>query len=216
MAIHHRTVEAAEKEPKDAAEQFRQFCDDVYNRWQTAARAGRYSYDNVYSSRADMTFFLFLSADQRLRRYESGVNRSYVLLQGTQLIKAIGEKDGTPAMRKLFLHWLEHEPQSYMQQQGFQLAAQAGVKEALPVALKILANKDRDKHGKAQVMTALIKLGTKEHIKVLDPFLSDKMQVTQINFGKWKEWSAKNVGTTTPATKGPDKPAPPATPPAKK
>src|SRR5262245_14184734 len=61
LAIHYRTIEAAETDPRAAAEQYREFCDDSYNRWQAAARAGRYSYDNMFSTRADMTFFLFLS-----------------------------------------------------------------------------------------------------------------------------------------------------------
>jgi hypothetical protein len=183
MRMHHRTIEAAEKDPRAAAQQYREFCEDIYNRWQNGARLGRYSYDNIFSSRADITFFLFLTADARVRRHESGNNWAYVLLNGSQISTAIAEKDGSPAMRKLFLNWLENESQSYMQQYGFQLAAKAQLKEALPVLLKILAKKDRDKYSQVQVMTALIKLGGKEHIKVLDPFLSDKQEITTINFG---------------------------------
>jgi hypothetical protein len=183
MHIHHRTVEAAEKNPRDAATQYQEFCQEAYNRYQADARVGRYSYDNVFSSRADMTFFLLLSADARVRKNDGGNNWSYVMLYGTQLTKAISDKDGSPGLRKLFLHWLENEPQTYMQQQGFQLAAQAGMKEALPVLLKMIANKDRDKYGKAQVMTALTKLGSKEHMKVLEPYLSDTTSLGTINFG---------------------------------
>jgi hypothetical protein len=86
-------------------------------------------------------------------------------------------------MRKLFLDWLEKEPMSHLQQRGFMLASQAGIKEALPLALKMLEKKDRDTYGKANVMVALVKLGSKEHIKVLEPFLKDETQVQSINFG---------------------------------
>jgi len=183
LAIHHRTVEAAETNPREAAEQYRQFCDDAYNRWQTAARAGRYSYDNMFSNRAEITFFLFLSGDTRVRKNDVGVNRSSILLNGNQIANAISGKDGNLATRKLFLDWLENEPQTYLQQRGFQLAAQANVKEALPVVIRLLEKPGKDTYGKAQVMTALVKLGSKEHIKLLDPYLSDSSELTSINFG---------------------------------
>jgi hypothetical protein len=191
MGIHHRTIETAEKDPREAAEQYRQFSDEIYNRWNTAARSGRYSYDNLFNSRADITFYLFVSADKRVRQHENGMNQSYVLLYGNQITKAISEKDGTVAMRKLFLDWLENEPQPWLQQRGFQVAAQANVKEALPVVLRMLSKKDNDIHSKVNVMTALIKLGSKEHIKALDPYMSDKTEVTQINFGNGDQFSVQ-------------------------
>src|SRR5205823_12886070 len=93
------------------------------------------------------------------------------------------DKDASQAMRKLFLDWLENEPQPYLQQRGFLLAAQAGLKEALPILVRLLEKKDKDPYGKAQVMVALIKLGTKEHIKLLDPYLKDETNIGSINFG---------------------------------
>lgn len=191
MAIHHRTIETAEKNPRDASEQYRQFCDEAYTRFQSGARTGRYSYDNLFTGRADITFFLFISADKRVRNFENGMNQAYVFLYGNQITKAVSEKDGTPAMRKLFLHWLENEPQSYMQQRAFQVAAQANIKEALPVVLRMLAKKDQDHYSKVQVMPALIKLGNKDHMKVLEPYLADKTEVTTINFGNGDQLSVQ-------------------------
>jgi hypothetical protein len=183
MAVHARTVELAETDPKAAAELFLMFGNEAYQKWQAGARVGRYSYDNMFGSKADIAYFLFLSADDRVRARENGPNYSSILLNGTQIPKAINEKDGSPAMRGLFLHWLEHEPN--MQGQGFQLATQAGLKEALPQAIKLLQKKD-DRGGawnKAQIMTTLIKLGTKDQIKLLDPFLKDETHVSTISFG---------------------------------
>jgi hypothetical protein len=191
MGIHHRTIEAAEKDPRVAAEQYRQFSDEIYNRWNMSARAGRYSYDNLFSGQADITFFLFLSGDKRVRAHENGMNQAYVLLYGNQIPKAISEKEGTLAMRKLFLDWLENEPQPYLQQRGFQLAAQAGIKEALPVVLRMLKKTETDGHSAVQVMTALTKLGSKEHIPLLDKYLSDTNVVTTINFGNGDQLSAQ-------------------------
>jgi len=183
LALHHRTIEAAESNPREAAEQYRQFCDDAYNRWQAGARVGRYSYDNMFNSKGEIAFFLFVSADTRVRKNNTDINRSSIFLNGTQITSAISGKDANLPMRKLFLDWLEHEPQTYMQQRGFQLAAQANIKEALPVVVRLLEKPGRDTYGQAQVMTALVKLGTKEHIKMLDPYLSDSSDLTTINFG---------------------------------
>jgi hypothetical protein len=191
MGIHHRTIETAETNPKEAAEQLSLMCAEAYQKWQVGARTGRYSYDNVFSGRSDITFFLFLASDTRLRQHDQGLNYSYVFFSGNQMSKAIADKDGSPAMRKLFLDWLEREPQSYLQQRGFTLAAQSGIKEALPILIRMLEKKDRDPYGKSQVMVSLIKLGNKEHIKLLDPYLKDDTQVTTINFGNGPQLSVQ-------------------------
>lgn len=184
MALHHRTIEAAETDPKAAAEQFTQFGNDAYNRWQIAARTGRYSYDNMFSSPAEIAFFLFLSGDPRLRNHPPAApDYSSILFNGIQISKAISEKEGSVVMRKLFLDWLENESQAHMQQRGFQLAAQAGLQEALPIALRLLEKKDQQNYAKAQVMIALIKLGGKEHVRILDKFLDDKQVIGSVNFG---------------------------------
>lgn len=184
MGLHHRAIEAADKDPKAAAEQLTLMCTEAYQKWQTGARTGRYTYDNVFGGRADITFFLFLSSDSRVRQHDLSLNYSYIFFSGNQITKALSDKEGTVAMRKLFLDWLEREPSgSYLQQRGFQLAATAGLKEALPILLRLLEKNDRDQHGKAQVMVALVKLGNRDHIKLLDKYIKDETQVTSINFG---------------------------------
>src|SRR5262245_47074324 len=185
LAIHYRTIEAAETNARDAAEQYRLFCDDAYNRWQVNMRNGRYSYDNMFSSRADIAFFLFLSADSRVRKNDIEINRSSIFLNGNQISTAInGKEPVNTAMRKLFLDWLENEPQTYLQQRGLQLAAQANMKEALPIVVRMLEKPDKNNsYAKAQAMPFLVKLGSKEHIKLLEPYISDTSQLTTINFG---------------------------------
>lgn len=193
MASHYRTVEAAETNPKAAAEQFSNFSNEAYQKWQVGARTGRYSYDNLFAGRADITFFLFMTGDTRLRGHESAPNYSSILFNGSQLTKAITDKDASPAMRKLFLDWLEHEPQPYLQQRGFLLASQAAeLKEAaLPILVRLLEKKDREPYGKAQVIVALTKLGSKDHIKLLDPYLSDESNLGSINFGNGPQLSVQ-------------------------
>src|SRR5262245_5253739 len=182
MGIHHFTLETAEKDPRKASEEFQRFCDEAYNKWQVSIRTGRYSYDNLLSNRTDIAYFLFISSDSRVRKNDNGINRSNILLNGNSIPNAINDK-GSPALRKLFLDWLENEPQYYLQSRGFQMAAQAGVKEALPVALRLLDKKSREPYSHAQVLLSLVKLGSKEHIPVVEKYLDDKTVVTTVNFG---------------------------------
>ncbi len=186
LSIHHRTLEAAEEDPKKATEQFRQFCDDAYNKWRAGINAGRYSYDTMFATRADITFFLFVAADARIRKNNAAVGNASILLNGNQINNAISEKDGTPAMRKIFLDWLENETQVNFQQRGFAIAALADLKEARPIALKLLERKEQQSYGKAQILIALLKLGTKEDIAKLVPLMEDKTVITTVNFGNGK------------------------------
>lgn len=186
LSIHHRTLEAAEEDIKKATEQFRQFSDDAYNKWRASINTGRYSTDTMFATRADMTFFLFFSSDSRIRKNDPAFSRASILLQGNQISNAISEKDGTPAMRKIFLDWLENESQPGFQQRGFLIASQANLKEALPLALKLLERKEQQSYNKAQILVTLFKLGGKEHIPKLEPLLDDKSVLTTFNFGNGK------------------------------
>jgi len=186
LSIHHRTLEAAEEDIKKATEQFRQFCDEAYNKWRSGINAGRYSYDTLFSTRADITYFLFVSSDARIRKNDVAFSRASILLNGNQISNAISEKDGTPAMRKIFLDWLENETQVNFQQRGFTIASQANLKEARPIALKLLERKEQQSYGKAQILIALLKLGTKDDIAKLEPLMADKTVVTTVNFGNGK------------------------------
>jgi len=186
LTIHHRTLEAAEEDIKKATEQFRQFSDEAYNKWRVSINSGRYSTDTMFASRADMTFFLFFSSDSRIRKNDPAFSRASILLQGNQISNAISEKDGTPAMRKIFLDWLENESQPGFQQRGFMIASQANLKEALPLAMKLLERKEQQSYNKAQILVTLVKLGGKEHIAKLEPLLEDKSVVATSTFGNGK------------------------------
>jgi hypothetical protein len=183
LAIHHVALEAAEDNPRKATEYYQQFCDEAFQRYQSGARTGRYSYDNLFTSRADITFFFVISGDPRLRKNTPGINRAYILLYGNQVQKAITDGETAETMRKLFLDWLGGDLDINLQQRAFMLAAQANMKEAVPVILKMLDKPGQQTYVKAQVMIALAKLGTKEHLPKLEPYLSDKTVIGNINFG---------------------------------
>jgi HEAT repeat protein len=188
MGIFFKAMELREKDPKAAAEEYRQFCDEAYARYRAAMQAGRYTPDAAYSSPADLTFFYVFSGDPRLDKNTTrAFGRNYVLLNGTRAQTSLTTGERSPVMRKLFLNWLENDPDTNLQSRGFQLAAQAKMPEALPIAVKLLQKKESNQFGKAQVMTTLAGLGTKEHIKLLEPYLSDAAQVTSVNFGNGRQ-----------------------------
>jgi hypothetical protein len=191
MNAHSRTIEAADTDPKSAALQFSEFGNEAYQKYYQGARTGRYTFDNLFNGRGDITFFLFISGDTRVRGHDTGNNYTSILFNGTQLNKAIVGKDASPAIQKIFLDWLEHEPQPWLQQNGFNLAAQAGMKEALPLLLRVLQDKNREAFARGQVMVSLVKLGTKEHVHVLDTYLKDETSLGSINFGNGPQLSVQ-------------------------
>jgi hypothetical protein len=190
-SVHMHVLEAAEKNVKEAARYYSEFCTGAYARYLGAGQmTRRYTFDNLFASRAEITFFLFLSGDSRSRGQNiEGPNYAGILFNGDQITNAIDPKRGSESMRKIFLDWLEHEPMAHLQQQGFQLAAKAELKEALPIALRLLEKKDHNNNsnGKAQIMLSLPKLGGKEHIKVLEQYLDNSTEVTSVNFGDGRQ-----------------------------
>ena len=183
LGIHYRAIEAADKDPKDGGRELKDFCEEAYSRWQSEVRNGRYSYDNIFATRADVSLFFFLASDTRIARDSAALNRASVLLYSTRINKSLTGTEASPAVRKLFLEWLTNEPLPHMQQRGFQIAAQAGMKEALPVAIKILQKKDQQPYNAAQAMTSLVRLGDKDTVKILVPYMADKSNVGSVNFG---------------------------------
>ncbi len=183
--IHHVGLEVAETSPAKSAEYYQSFCEEAYGRYMVSARSGRYNPDAAYGSRADMLFFLVASADVRFNKGNQNFGRSYVLLNGTKFTSDLTTGDRAPVMKKLFLNWLENEPQSYLQQRGFAIAAQIKMAEVLPLIVRALEKKDgpQQQYNKAQIMVTLVQFGKKEHAKVLEPYLNDASVVTTVNFG---------------------------------
>lgn len=188
MGFHFKAMEAREKDPKAAANEFRQFCDEAYARYLASTQTGRYSPDAAYNSPADITLYFVLAGDPKLDKVgvrNSG--RAFVLLNGTKVPAGLTTGDRAPAMKKLFLNWLENESDPNMQSRGFQLAAQTKLPETLPIAVRLLQKSGAAAYTKAQIMTTLVGLATAEHIKLMEPYLTDETQVTSVNFGNGKQ-----------------------------
>jgi hypothetical protein len=93
------------------------------------------------------------------------------------------EDEHAPVMRKLFVNWLFNEPQDIFQQSGFELAAEVKMPQFRPRALKVINDKDAPGKTKAMAMISLLQVGSKEHIKYLTPYLTDKTEVYTATLG---------------------------------
>jgi hypothetical protein len=75
--------------------------------------------------------------------------------------------------RKLLVQFFEQRNDQNTQAQAIQVAMQLNIKEMAPAALKLATNKNAQPWTKATALLAVGKLGTKEHIKDIEPLLND-------------------------------------------
>jgi len=183
LSVHHPILEAMEKDPKAGSRLMGEFSAEAYNRWQQGNRTGRYSYDNILTDRGQVALFLFVRSEKKFVDDLQQSSRSAMLVHSTKLKAAVTGPEEIPGMKKLFLHWLINEKQSYALQRAFQIAAEANMKEALPALLKVVTDKNQPSYNRGQVLLTLAKLGGKDNLKDVEPLLADKTNIGTINFG---------------------------------
>jgi hypothetical protein len=132
--------------------------------------------------RADLLVFFFLSQELPAEKDGSFSNYCYQVLRSRTLTEILSSNspDALP-FKKLFIAWINHEPQEYMVQRGLEVAAQAEMKELLPLALRIANDKSARIHYRAQVALLLCTLAAKENLKDIEPLLEDKTFVRTVN-----------------------------------
>lgn len=182
MASHHQIIDGLEEDPTKAARLMAEFSAEAYSRWQQATRTGRYSYDNILADRGQVALFLFVRGDARYKDELGKPNQSYMLINSTKLRAGITGTDANPAIQKLFLSWLSGEKEANLMNRGVQIAAEANLKETLPILLKAI-NAKGPSINKAQTLPLLAKLGTKENIKDVQQLMDEKTNLGTINFG---------------------------------
>ncbi len=183
LGVHHAIIEGLEKDPAAGSRLMQEFSVEAYNRWQQATRTGRYTYDALLADRGQVALFLFARSDARFADEPQKANQAAMLVHATKLRASITGAEATPAMKKLFLNWLETEKQVHITAPAFQIAADAKMKEILPAVLKVVNDKNQPGYNRGQVMLTLVKLGDKEHLKDLTPLMADKTDIGTINFG---------------------------------
>lgn len=84
--------------------------------------------------------------------------------------------------RKLLLEWMKSQTDENGMQQVFYLAINLDIKEALDVAVKALREKSAKGHGLGMAMIVVGKLGNKEHLALLEPYLADNTPLGTFRF----------------------------------
>jgi hypothetical protein len=138
-------------------------------------RAPGISREQPAPSDSEMLLFFFLGAvdDVRPPRVLPGTSSSYYY----QFLNAasLATKLSNEPMRKLYAAWLEKERYSVVLRNAINIAATNGVKECGAAVLKIAGDAGTIPMVRATALLGIAKLGTKDDIKNLEPFLKDKL-----------------------------------------
>jgi hypothetical protein len=183
MVQNHRQILAqVEQAPRQLPEIYKTFCQEVYARYRSNIE-DRFRYSGV--SRSELVLFLFLGSDPVQKRSDAGPRAfmaAYQFLNQTSLSQALSELGGSDPIKKLFVAWLAKEQQPNVLRRAFMLASQAGLKEAVPTGIKLVRDKTLPPSSRAQVMIYLARMGDRNLIKEVEPFLDDKSLITTVRF----------------------------------
>ncbi len=186
LQAHSTLLDEAERNTDKGAELFNAFTQDI---------AGRLKYRpgmNFQAAqrsvlRSEVTLFFFLSRELPLEKINLAANQSYLFLNVPILAETISKN--TPAVepfKKLFIAWFEKEPQPHLMQRALYVAVEAKMKEALPILMKFILNKEIHVTARAQAALLLVKNGSTEHLKEIEPLLEDKTLVGNFNINNQK------------------------------
>jgi hypothetical protein len=129
---------------------------------------------------AEALLFLFLGAGGGLRTsFAPGTSASfyYSFLNSTAITSRLAE---SAPLRKLYAAWLERERYSLTLRRGIDIAGQNGVKECLPALTRIAKDPGTIMYIRATALLGFAKLGTKDDIPALEPFLKDETMVANV------------------------------------
>jgi hypothetical protein len=85
--------------------------------------------------------------------------------------------------RKLLISFLESRNNQQTSQQIFYIAKQMGLKEAVPMALKVLEDKTANQYARGMAVLFVGQMGGKDHRKDLEKLLEDKTAIGSVNVG---------------------------------
>lgn len=135
---------------------------------------------------ADVLLFLFLGAAGDVRPMAArGVSSSYYtqFLNSSYLGSKLSSADSGAPVRKLYAAWLEKERYPILLRRGMDVAAQHKVTECIPTILKLAAAPDVLGTYRATALLGFAKLGTKDNLKDLEPFLASKTLIATVAVG---------------------------------
>ncbi|HKB01147.1 MAG TPA: hypothetical protein VKD90_02960 [Gemmataceae bacterium] len=155
---------------------------NVYSRIYTRV-PGTPTSERPTATEAEVLMFLFLGAAGEARpTLIPGISSThyYQFLNSPALTARLAGRPAGEPLRRLYAAWLEKERYTIVLRRGIDIAAQHGVQECAPVALKIASDPRTIITVRATALIGFSKLGTKDQIKDLAPFLADKTQIARV------------------------------------
>ncbi|WP_020470000.1 HEAT repeat domain-containing protein [Zavarzinella formosa] len=131
----------------------------------------------------DVSLFMFLGAVGEVRRTTlPGMSSTYYyqFLNSEWLTKSLDAETPSKEVRTLFARWLEKERYSIVIRRSIELAGQHKVTECIPVVLKIAGDTNTTPFVRAAALLGFSKLGTKDNLKDLEPFLNDTLHLANV------------------------------------
>ena len=184
MAAHAPIVEALETNPTTAARLLAEFAIARVDGAQGAQPVGQDPLASLLACRGEVALFFFVRGDPRFDHAVSHDCETMLLLRSSGLKTELVGKEAVPSMKKLFLHWLATEKQTDEMDKAFNIAEEAKMTEALPIALKAINDSGKSSGYRARLMLDyLARLGGKEHIKSLVPVLADEADLGSLRVG---------------------------------
>jgi hypothetical protein len=130
-------------------------------------------------SLGQVTALLFIATDSRLQLDIQAHYPIYNLANQPQ--PRTGFQNNAVA-RKLLVAYLEHRTDPNLLQQNLYMVMNFDLKESVGWALKLAKDKNTQPYVRATALGAVGKLGGKDNIKELEPFLTDTTQLGQTQF----------------------------------
>ncbi len=134
----------------------------------------------------DVALYLFLGAmgdDRRTLPPGMSSTHCYQFLNADWLGKTLGGDGPSKETRALYAKWLEKERYSVVMRRAIEVAATNKVAECGPAVLKIAADPTASPMVRATALLGFSRLGTKDNLKDLEPFLKDAGTVATVAFG---------------------------------
>ncbi len=179
VKAHAELMLEVELRPERLRDVYAEFIRAVYSR-SVPRPAGRPGTERPGPAESEILLFFFLGAagDVRPGTVLPGTSSTYYY-QFLNSAYLPGKFSDEP-MRKLYAAWLERERYSVVLRRAIDIGAQNGVKECAPTVLKIAADEGTIPIVRAMALLGFAKLGTKDGIKDLEPFLKDKQLIANV------------------------------------
>lgn len=183
VKAHPETLLNFELNPERLRELYAELMREVYTRSRTQVTGGVPI--RQVATESEVSLFLFLGSCAEVRTSPiSGVSSTYYMqfLSAQALLAKLSAHPPATAFRKLYAAWVERERYSIVARRALDVAAQYGIKECAPMALNLAKEGGIPITYRAMALAAFGRLASKDELKDLEPFLTDKLQIAVVAF----------------------------------